>query len=122
MVMMHVRFIGPRRHYGEIAGKNIVRLFFLLFLGFSVESEFQGTVFGAWFFGVSGLGGPGTLGRLPFCSMLVLMFVNVGGWLTHVDLALEVGVHFLVVVEHRLIPARVRSEWTRLWRKGLASV
>ena len=46
---------------------------------------------------------------------------NVGGWLTHGDLALEVGVDFLAVVEHRLIPARVRSEWTRLRRKGLAS-
>ena len=28
----------------------------------------------------------------------------------------------MVVVEHRLIPARVRSEWARLRRKGLASV
>ena len=34
---------------------------------------------------------------------------NVGGWLTHGDLALETRVDFLVVVEHRLIPARVRS-------------
>ena len=47
---------------------------------------------------------------------------NVGGWLTHGDLALEAGVDFLVVAEHRLIPARVRSEWDRLRRKGLASV
>ena len=31
-------------------------------------------------------------------------------------------VDFLVVVEHRLIPARVRSEWSRLGRKGLSSV
>ena len=41
-------------------------------------------------------------------------FLNVGGWLTHSDLALEVGVDFLAVAEHRLIPARVRSEWSRL--------
>ena len=34
---------------------------------------------------------------------------------------MEVGVDFLAVVEHRLIPARVRSEWARLRRKGLAS-
>ena len=39
-----------------------------------------------------------------------------------VDLALEVGVDFLAVVEHRLIPVRVRSEWARLRRKGLASI
>ena len=33
---------------------------------------------------------------------------------THGDLALEAGVDFVAVVEHRLIPARVRSEWARL--------
>ena len=40
------------------------------------------------------------------------------------DLALKVGVDFLVlaVAEHRLIRARVRSEWARLQVKGLASV
>ena len=43
-------------------------------------------------------------------------------WLTHGDLALETGVDFLAVVEHRLIPARVRSEWARLKAKGLASI
>ena len=45
-----------------------------------------------------------------------------GGWLTHVDLALDAHVDFQAVVEHRLIPAGVRSEWTRLWGKGLASI
>ena len=29
---------------------------------------------------------------------------------------------FLAVVEHRLIPARVRGEWARLRKKGLATV
>ena len=42
--------------------------------------------------------------------------------MTHCDLALEAPVDFLAVVEHRLIPARTRSEWDRLRRKGLASV
>ena len=42
--------------------------------------------------------------------------------MSHGDLALEAKVDFLAVVEHRLIPARVRSEWDRLRRKGLASV
>ena len=32
---------------------------------------------------------------------------------THGDLALEARVDFLAVVEHRLIPARVKSEWTQ---------
>ena len=51
-----------------------------------------------------------------------LEFHNVGGWLTHGDLALGAGVDFLAVAEHRLIPARVRSEWSRLRGKGLSSI
>ena len=35
---------------------------------------------------------------------------------------MEARVDFLAVAEHRLIPARVRSEWSRLKRKGLASI
>ena len=42
--------------------------------------------------------------------------------MTHGDLALEAKVDFLAVVEHRLIPARVRSGWARLRKKGLASI
>ena len=33
-------------------------------------------------------------------------FLNIGGWLTHGDLALEVCVDFLDVAEHRLIPGQ----------------
>ena len=35
---------------------------------------------------------------------------------------LDTDVDFLAVVEHRLIPARVRSEWSGLRRKDLASI
>ena len=35
---------------------------------------------------------------------------------------MDTGVDFLAVVEHRLIPARVRSEWSRLKRKDLSSI
>ena len=48
--------------------------------------------------------------------------LNVGGWLTHGDLALGAKVDFLAVVEHRLIPARVRSEWSWLRSKGMSSI
>ena len=51
-----------------------------------------------------------------------LEFHNVGDWLTHGDLALSAGVDFLAVAEHRLIPARVRSEWSRLRGKGLSPI
>ena len=47
---------------------------------------------------------------------------NVGGCLTHGDFALETGTDILAVVEQRLIPAKVRGEWSRLWGKGLASI
>ena len=43
---------------------------------------------------------------------------NIGVWLTHGDLALEARGDFLAVVELRLIPARVRSEWPGLGRWG----
>ena len=45
-----------------------------------------------------------------------------GVWLTHCDFALDVEVDFLAVVEHRLIPARVRGEWARLQCKRMASI
>ena len=41
---------------------------------------------------------------------------------THGDIALNAGSDFLAVAEHRLIPARVRGEWSRLRGKGLSSI
>ena len=60
-------------------------------------------------------------GPSPSDQFFGLEVFNVGSWLTHGDLALEAKVDFLAVVEHRLIPARVRSEWDQLRRKGLGS-
>ena len=54
--------------------------------------------------------------------VLLMSFFYVGGWLTHGDLVLDTEVDFLAVVEHRLILARVRGEWSGLRRKGLATV
>ena len=53
-------------------------------------------------------------------QVAVEAFFVVSGGPTHGDLALEAQVDFLAVVEHRLIPARERSEWARLNGKGLA--
>ena len=55
-------------------------------------------------------------------KLVSLEFHNVGGWLTYGDLALNADVDFLAVAEHRLIPARVRGEWSRLRGKGIFSV
>ena len=58
----------------------------------------------------------------PFSGSMSVEVFNAGGWLTHVDLALETDVDFLAVVEHRLVPARVRGEWARLRTRGASSV
>ena len=58
----------------------------------------------------------------PFSGSMSVEVFNVGGWLTHGDLALETNVDFLAVVEHRLVPARVRGEWARLRSRGASSV
>ena len=58
----------------------------------------------------------------PFSGSMSVEVFNVGGWLTHGDMVLETCVDFLAVVEHRLVPARVRGEWARLRAKGASSV
>ena len=58
----------------------------------------------------------------PFSGSMSVEVFNVGGWLAHGDLALETDVDFLAVVEHRPVPARVRSEWARLRARGASSV
>ena len=45
----------------------------------------------------------------PFSGAMTVEVFNVGGWLTHGDMVLETNVDFLAVVEHRLVPARVRE-------------
>ena len=72
-----------------------------------------------WHFWVERARHPGP----PFLPRHVgLEFLDVGGWLTQGDLALGSGIDFLAVAEHRLIPTKVRSEWSRLRRKGFSSV
>ena len=58
----------------------------------------------------------------PFSGNMTVEVFNVGGWLTHGDMVLETSVDFLAVVEHRLVPARVRGEWARLRATGASSV
>ena len=121
MVIMHVWFIGLRGHHGEIAGKNKIRPLFLL-LEFFCLVAILGKGSGVWCSGIYGLGGLVILGPSSTSPHLGIEVLKVGGWLTHGNLALDTGVDFLAVVEHRLIPARVRSEWSRLKRKDLASI
>ena len=89
---------------------------FLVFL-FSRNSGFLWGGVVLWHLWIGRARHPGP-GSVPF----LVEVLNVGGWLTHCDFALDVGVDFLAVAEHRLIPARVRSEWSRLRGKGLSSI
>ena len=50
---------------------------------------------------------------------LMLRFLNVGGFLTHGDYVRDTDADFVAVVEHRLVPARARSEGKRLLLAGL---
>ena len=83
---------------------------------FSPENVFLFKVFWYLWIGMAKNLGPGS------SHHLAIEVFNVGGWPTHGDLALDAGFDFLAVTEHRLIPARVRSEWARLKAKGVASV
>ena len=55
--------------------------------------------------------GPGTS---SYPSGFSIEFLNVGGWLSRGDLALESTAHFLAIAEHRLVPARARTVTTQL--------
>ena len=64
--------------------------------------------------------GPGPRDIIP--GQLSIEFINVGGWLTFGDLALDSCAQFLAVAEHRLIPSRARSVGLSLRKAGHHSV
>ena len=119
MAVMHVWCSGLMEHPGEIAGKIFVKTSFSPLFVFLLSriSGFLWCGVVLWHLWIGRARHPGP-GSVPF----LIQVLNVGGWLTHCDFALDVGVDFLAVVEHRLIPARVRSEWARLRCKKIASI
>ena len=70
--------------------------------------------------GRAGHPGPGACCYPP--GQLFIEFANIGGWLTCGDLALDSCGQFLAVVEHRLIPSRVRSTGHLLRKASWSSV
>ena len=64
--------------------------------------------------------GPGPRDIVP--GQLSIEFINVGGWLTSGDLALDSCAQFLAVAEHRLIPSRARSIGHQLRKAGHHSI
>ena len=69
--------------------------------------------------GLDTLGLIGRIGPLSFCPLSLL---TLGGWLVHVDFAMDSCAQFLAVAEHRLIPARARSIGHQLRRADCQSV
>ena len=107
---------APRRTCRQMHGKTSFSPFSVFLCSRNSRERFWGLVF--WHLWIGRARHPGPSSTSPHLGIEVL---NVGGWLTHGDLALDTNVDFLAVVEHRLIPARVRGEWSRLRRKDLAS-
>ena len=64
--------------------------------------------------------GPGPRDIIP--GQLSIEFINIGGWLTSGDLAMDSCAQFLAVAEHRLTPSRARSICHQLDKAGHHSV
>ena len=77
--------------------------------------RFWGTIL--WYLWIGRARHPG-----PPSNNLDVEVFNVGGFHTHGDYALDTDADFLAVVEHRLVPARARSEGKRLLQAGARSV
>ena len=58
----------------------------------------------------------------PSSNNLDVEVFNVGGFLTHGVFVLDTDADFVAVVEHRLVPARARSEGKMLLHAGVRSV
>ena len=108
---------APRRNCRQKQNKTSFSPFLVFLFSRNSTKRFWGLIL--WHFWAGRARHPGPLSQSHSVS---LEFFNVGGWLTHGDLALDAGVDFLAVAEHRLIPARIRSEWSRLKGKGLSSI
>ena len=61
-------------------------------------------------------------GTSSYPSGFSIEFLNVGGWLSRGDVALESTAHFLAIAEHRLVPARARTVTTELRHARRSSV
>ena len=108
---------APRRNCRQKQNKTSFSPFVVFLFSRNPTRRFWGLIL--WLFWAWRARHPGPPSQPHSVS---LEFFNVGGWLTHGDLALDAGVDFLAVAEHRLIPARVRSEWSRLRSEGLSSI
>ena len=103
---------ASRRNCRQIHGKTSFSPFRVFLFSRNSGERFWGTIF--WHLCIGRARHPGPSSTSPRLGIEVQ---NFGGWLTHGDFALDTDVDFLAAVEHR-----VRSEWSRLKRKNLASI
>ena len=75
-----------------------------------------------WMLSIGRARHPGPGPRVFMPGQLSIEFVNVGGWLTSGDMALDSCAQFLAVAEHRLIPSRARAVCHQLRKAGHYSV
>ena len=124
--MMHIWWAPLSGHSVGKAGKSIMRPRFSPLIGrlFLVSKRtfylFWGVIWWMLHIGRARHLGPGPRVFIP--GQLSIEFINVGGWLTSGDMALDSCAQFLAVAEHRLIPSRARSICHQLRKAGHHSV
>ena len=112
-------------HFGGKAGKDIIRPRFLPYWTFLFGKQknflfFWGVICWMLHIGRARHPGPGPRDIIP--GQLSIEFINIGGWLTSGDLAMDSCAQFLAVAEHRLIPSRARSVCHQLRMAGHHSI
>ena len=120
--MMHIRWALPKWALWEKGWLKHCKTMFSPFLGrFFWVSKPNFLLFGEvilWIFHIGRARHPGPGPRDFPSGQLSVEFINVGGWLTSGDLALDSCAQFLAVAEHRLIPSRARSVCHQQRRAG----
>ena len=102
--------IRPRFHLHMGVSSWLAKVFFFLWVVI------------VWMFHIGRARHPGRGQWLFTPGQLLVEFVNVDGWLTFGDFALDSCAQFLAVADHRSIASRARSVCHQLRRAGRLSV
>ena len=106
---------GSQKHYETTFSLHLGRFLF------GKQKNFSGRVI-RWMLHIGRARHPGPGPRDITPGQLSIEFINVGGWLTCRDLAMDSCAQFLVVAEHRFIPSRARSVCHHLRKAGHHSI
>ena len=119
---MRIRWALLNGHYGRKAGETTFspRLGRFFLVSKRTFYFFWGVIRWMLHIGRARHPGPGPRNIIP--GQLSIEFINIGGWLTSGDFAMDSFAQFLAVAEHRLIPSRARSICHQLRMAGHHSV